>query len=789
MDQRQGEVLLVLMDGTRVEAVLTRSFVPEESEIAVQLRDSGELRSYLLARVCCIFMMPTQAHRDAACAEPTQEEITTVRDERYRVVVLKSSQGRSGIYGYCIGADTPLTLAFFTNHGIKSRRPETRVGEILECAGMVSAEAIKDALAEQKRLRDRKLGDILSQEHGLYRDQIENAIEKAHREGKISPRMKIGEILINAGLVTAEKVSEALTNQDSGKKKKIGLLLIEKGLITEEQLLMVLALKFRLRFVDLDRLTPSQSALLCIPAGVAQTLKILPLELRDELLVVATSEPTDYTIPDSLRFHVKKQVEMVVASPVKISRALTKFYSQQESDVGDILEGLSVKELEVDMDSETGESDGGISESDSHIVTLVNKILLDAYSKGASDIHFEPSFRTEPFQVRYRIDGTCRLVHKIPAGYKRAILSRIKIMSNLDISERRKPQSGKILMARNNQKIEFRVEVSPTVGGNEDAVLRILTSAEPLPLEDMGFSSHNMTYFKKALKQPYGMILCVGPTGSGKTTTLHSALKFINTQEIKIWTVEDPVEITQPGLRQVQVHAKIGLTFHEALRSFLRSDPDVIMVGEMRDGETAKTALEASLTGHLVLSTLHTNSAPETIVRLIEMGMDPFNFSDSLLAVLAQRLARRLCDRCKEPYHPDESEYDDLVRIYDPKWFREHMPRPYSAELVLMKKHGCDACNGTGYKGRVAIHELLMNTDAIKQMIRHKANIDEIRTTAIRESMKTLLMDGIHKIFQGVLDREELLRVCRYEEAAQDEIVKIPSADGVRTLTAIAAEA
>ncbi len=788
MDQINSDVLLVLMDGTRVEAVLTRPFVPEESEIAVQLKDRGEYRSYLLGKVCCIFMAPSQDQIDAACREQKHEEIVTITDEHYRIMLLSGdNRGHAGIYACCPSLDSPLKLIFFSNHGIKSRRPETRVGEIFECAGMISSEIMNNVLEEQKRLRERRLGDILSQNHGIYRDQIENAIEKAQRAGKVSPRMRIGEILINSGLVTSEQVGEALKNQDDGKKKKIGLLLIEKGLITEEQLLMVLALKFRLRFVDLDRITPSQNALACIPAGIAQTLKVLPLELNGESVVVATSEPTDYTIPDSIRFHVKKQVEMVVASPAKINKAITKYYSLQDTDVGEILEGLSVKELEVDLDGDLSENDGDISESDSHIVNLVNKILLDAYSKGASDIHFEPAFRSEPFQVRYRIDGTCRVVHKIPAGYKRAILSRIKIMSNLDISERRKPQSGKILITRNNQKIEYRVEVSPTVGGNEDAVLRILASSEPLPLEKMGFTDHNLAWFKKSLKQPYGMILCVGPTGSGKTTSLHSALKYINTSEIKIWTIEDPVEITQRGLRQVQVHAKIGLTFHEALRSFLRSDPDVIMVGEMRDSETAKTALEASLTGHLVLSTLHTNSASETIVRLIEMGMDPFNFSDSLLAVLAQRLARRLCDRCKEPYRPDETEYNDLARIYDSKWFREHQLRPYSSDLVLMRKRGCETCNGTGYKGRMAIHELLMNTDAIKQMIRHKSNIDEIKTTAIQEGMKTLLMDGISKIFQGLIDREELLRVCRYEEAVESEIETIPS--GVGSVYPVAAEA
>jgi type II secretory ATPase GspE/PulE/Tfp pilus assembly ATPase PilB-like protein len=307
------------------------------------------------------------------------------------------------------------------------------------------------------------------------------------------------------------------------------------------------------------------------------------------------------------------------------------------------------------------------------------------------------------------------------------------------------------------------VEVTPTVGGKEDAVLRILTASKPLSLEEMALSESNLVSLKSILDQPYGFILCVGPTGSGKTTTLHSALKYLNTSEVKIWTIEDPVEITQEGLRQVQVHAKIGLTFAEALRSFLRADPDVIMIGEMRDSETAKTAIEASLTGHLVLSTLHTNTAPETVVRLIDMGMDPFNFADALLGVLAQRLARRLCEKCKEPYHPDQQAYDELVQIYDAQWFHQHGGANYSPDLRLMKRVGCEICNGSGYKGRIAIHELFLSTEDIKKAIRHKAAADELKIIAIQDGMRTLIMDGIHKVFQGITDLEEILQICRYE--------------------------
>ncbi len=764
VDQIKPDVILELTDGRSLEAVLARPFMPEESEIKVIMAKGGNVHTYFLAKVCCILMVPNAQQMTFNVKEQSSEEVIITTDKRYHVAILKNHKTLNGFYGLYKDIRSPYKLIFFTNHGIKLRRQESLLGEILEDRGLVTPHSLNAALEEQRELRERRLGDIISKEQDLSPNTIENAVETAYREGKVTPRMKIGNILINAGIVTEEQVANALASQEAGKKKKIGTLLVEKGLITEDQLLMVLALKFRLRFVDLEIEVPKKEVLNALPTEIIYGLKVIPLYDDGKQLRVATSEPTDHTIPDSLRFYTKRWIEMVVSTPRQISRAILKYYPHKEAGV-DMLGGMSLdaKVDEAKKEKEIIDTETTVTESDSHIVMLVNKILLDGYTKGASDIHFEPALRTQPLQVRYRIDGKCSIRHQVPAGYKRAIISRLKIMSNLDISERRKPQSGKIVIWQKNRQIEYRVEISPTVGGNEDAVLRILSSAEPLPLENMGFSKNNIEAFRKIMMQPYGVVLCVGPTGSGKTTTLHSALKYINTPEIKIWTVEDPVEITQPSLRQVQVNSKIGLTFEEALRSFLRSDPDVIMVGEMRDTGTAKIAIEASLTGHLVFSTLHTNNAPETVVRLIDMGMDPFNFADSLLGVLAQRLIRCLCDKCKEPYHPDKEEYDELVKVYDPQWFYEHNVKSYSKDLTLMKKAGCDACNGSGYKGRAAIHELLVNTESMKQLIRHKASVDKLRMLGLKEGMRTLLMDGIQKVFQGITDRDEILRVCRYE--------------------------
>ncbi|MFH1743633.1 MAG: ATPase, T2SS/T4P/T4SS family, partial [bacterium] len=521
----------------------------------------------------------------------------------------------------------------------------------IKAKGMVSSESIQEVLKEQERRKKRLVGEIIADNTNLSQLDIEKTLEDAKKSGTLPLRGRVGEILVGEVLVTKDQVEKALEHQTGEKKKKIGGLLIEHGFITEDQLLTTLAMKFRLQFVDLTNIAPDIKSLEALGADVVRRLQVIPIADKGDRLIIATSQPTDYSIHEHLRFYTGRKIEMVVATSKQISEAIEKYYPQEESFVENLIGELVIDQAVVDED-EDDDDDTGLSESDSQIVNLVNKILMDGYARGASDIHFEPGLREQPFQVRYRIDGVCQLVHQIPILYKRAIISRLKIMANLDITERRQPQSGKILLKFRNNRVEYRMETTPTTGYNEDAVLRILASSKPVPLDKMGLSPSNEKSFRAMLAQPYGIILCVGPTGSGKTTTLHSALGHLNTPDRKIWTVEDPVEITQPGLRQVQVQNQIGLTFAKVLRSFLRSDPDVIMIGEMRDRETATTAIEASLTGHLVLSTLHTNSAPETLVRLIEMDMDPYNFADALLGIMAQRLARRLCDNCKEPYHP-----------------------------------------------------------------------------------------------------------------------------------------
>jgi type II secretory ATPase GspE/PulE/Tfp pilus assembly ATPase PilB-like protein len=363
---------------------------------------------------------------------------------------------------------------------------------------------------------------------------------------------------------------------------------------------------------------------------------------------------------------------------------------------------------------------------------------------GASDVHIEPYADRKETAVRFRVDGTCFTYMRIPAVYRRAIVSRLKIMANLDIAERRKPQDGKIRykLAKDRQ-IELRVATLPTAGSNEDVVLRLLTAKEPMSLEAMDFSPEVLQTVKEIAERPYGIMLCVGPTGSGKTTTLHAVLKHINTDERKIWTAEDPIEIT----------------FAAAMRSFLRADPDVIMIGEMRDKETADIAIEASLTGHLVMSTLHTNSAVETVTRLLDMGCDSFSFADAMLGVLAMRLCKQICSHCKEAYQPTRQEYDELVQGYGAQYW-DRLGIAYTDDWTLYRGRGCDFCNHGGFKGRVPLHELLVGSEEIKGLIQSKARTAEILRAAIRDGMVTLLQNGIQKVLKGMTTYRQIRAVA-----------------------------
>ena len=443
-----------------------------------------------------------------------------------------------------------------------------------------------------------------------------------------------------------------------------------------------------------------------------------------------------------------------------------------DTSVGDLLSGM-------DEGDEIG--DGGADEvsaaADNELVKLVNKIIVDAYQQGASDIHIEPGIGKDKVGIRFRKDGSLGKYIEIPASYRNAIAARLKIMCDLDIAEKRKPQDGKIKFKKFGPlDIELRVATIPTTGGVEDIVMRILAAGEPIPLDKLGVLPTNLAKLKECVSKPYGLFFVCGPTGSGKTTTLHSVLGYLNTPDTKIWTAEDPVEITQKGLRQCQVNKKV-MDFAMVMKAFLRADPDIIMVGEMRDAETTGIGIEASLTGHLVFATLHTNSAPESIIRLLDMGMDPFNFADALLGILAQRLAKRLC-KCKEEYFPDEEEIKLFMTEYCGELVntapflkdkeaameatRQRLIRDYGKDgkMVLWRAKGCDTCGGSGYKGRVGLHELMVGTDPVKKLIQEHARVAQLVAQALEDGMLTLKMDGMEKCLQGITDIKQVRSVC-----------------------------
>lgn len=582
--------------------------------------------------------------------------------------------------------------------------------------------------------------------------------------------------LVADGRITAEELGEAT------------LLAREQGSSTERVLIDALGLSHAelgeaaARFYAVpyepfrsDRVKP-MDLLRNIKREYVQQNHWLPLEETTEGVVVMAVDPEQ--VRSSRVVHnvfPRARLAFRVTTRDEFDRTVRQFFDAS-------LEMGSVDELLSDLSEE--DYDGSVSDdvsaaADNELVKLVNKIIIDAHRQGVSDIHIEPRPGKEKTLVRFRRDGVLLPYIEVPASYRNPLVTRIKIMCDLDISERRRPQDGKIKFRKYAPlDIELRVATVPTAGGTEDVVMRILGNSEPIPLDQLGLSARNLARLREVITSPHGIFFVCGPTGSGKTTTLHSVLGHINTPETKIWTAEDPVEITQKGLRQVQVNRKAGLDFATLMRAFLRADPDVIMVGEMRDAETAAVGIEASLTGHLVLSTLHTNSAPESIVRLLDMGMDPFNFADALLGVLAQRLARRLCPSCREAYHPDEAEITHLLDEYcaDLDLLPAFQIDPQAAHAVLLaewKKQwadeqgrftlyravGCQDCN-KGYRGRVGLHELMIASDEIRRLVQERARVAALREQALVEGMRTLRQDGIEKMLAGIVDFAQVRKVC-----------------------------
>jgi type II secretory ATPase GspE/PulE/Tfp pilus assembly ATPase PilB-like protein len=569
--------------------------------------------------------------------------------------------------------------------------------------------------------------------------------------------------LLAQGLMSQEDVNAAIAAARQ-KSTDVETILMEQYRIPKGELGASLSQFYRVPYVEFsERIIPPPEIIKDLKLEFLKRNLWLPLRREaDGSTLVLIDNPQDIQKVDSI-YQVMRghKIALAVGLRKDIQQFLAIAGSEggQRGNIGEILSDLGA---EGSIEQEREQVGPEVDENDSAVIRLANQIIMDAVKARASDIHIEPYGSEKDTMIRLRIDGACQEYQRVPGAYRRAVVARLKIMAMLDIAERRKPQDGKIKFRfpDGSREIELRVATVPTAGSNEDVVMRILAASEPIAIDKLGMSDRNMKEMKTAAQKPYGLILVVGPTGSGKTTTLHSVLGYINKPERKIWTAEDPVEITQYGLRQVQVQPKIGFTFANAMRSFLRADPDVIMVGEMRDEETAATGIEASLTGHLVLSTLHTNSAVETVIRLLDMGLDPFNFADALLVVLAQRLVKRICTECKEEYQPDDEEYAELEYAFGGKEETAKYGIQYNDDFVLYRGKGCQNCNNSGYRGRAGIHELLVATDPMKRLISSKAHVAEMLQLAKSDGMTTLVQDGILKALDGLTDLKQVKAVA-----------------------------
>src|SRR5881296_662765 len=575
---------------------------------------------------------------------------------------------------------------------------------------------------------------------------------QAHQKLGQPVNRRLGDLLVADGLLTPAQLQKALGEQ-RGSTEKLGSILIKLGFINEEQLIGFLSRQYGVPSITLAQLEIDPAVLRLVPAPIAKKYEVIPVRKMGNSLALAMADPTNVFALDDIAFMTNLQVLPLVASQTAVRKAIDRNYESRTEAMQTVMQDIS-SDLE-NVEVVDGEDESGTkvdvfelkeSADEAPVVKLVNMVLVDAIQKGASDIHFETYEKV--FRIRFRMDGVLHEMLSPPKRLESAILSRLKIMSNLAIAERRLPQDGRIKLKYNNREIDFRVSTLPTIFG-EKAVLRILDKdALQLDLTKLGFDSCSLEKFNVAIRQPYGMILITGPTGSGKTTTLYSGIHTINSPDVNIMTAEDPVEYNLKGVNQVQINEGVGRTFAAALRSFLRQDPDVILVGETRDLETAQISIRAALTGHLVFSTLHTNDCPSTIARLLDMGIPPFLVASSLLLVLAQRLGRKVCRACQKPYDADE---ESLVAY-------GHIPSG-KGKVQFYKGKGCATCNFTGMKGRVAIYEVMPITEEIRDGILKNMSTVELRTIAQSQGMRSLRQAGLLKVIEGTTTVEEVLRV------------------------------
>jgi type II secretory ATPase GspE/PulE/Tfp pilus assembly ATPase PilB-like protein len=774
------ECVIVFNDGAKAKGRL-HEFLPDEGVIKFQQSNSPSALSIGLTAILGINLLrPVTLRREALpIGQQLDEQVFTASERQPFSVSLangKLFQGETvgyihalcGLFLFQPEPDGSVIRGFVPAAAAKAHTIGKPIGQLLVDQKLASAESVDAALQKQASMRTQRFGEYLTEHRIVSQEQLAAALKQQRNE----PVQKLGEVLVGLGYLTPTQLEDALSIAARNRSIPLGQILQDMGVIDAEAMNGVMAKKMGIPFIDLQKFRISPEALKRIPQAVAQRYQILPVAESENSLVVAIDNPMNMAKMEELRFVTGMKLVPVIASTEDIRRALETSYGPAESARESKPAESNIEQLSSRLAAESGELDldeQQAAQSDSTLVKLVNKIILDAVEQKASDIHIEANPTGKHMRIRFRKDGALVTYLEMPSHFRKAVVSRLKIMSQLDITERRKPQDGKIDFARFGPvKVELRVATIPTANGLEDVVMRVLAAATPVPIDQLGLDTTALADIKRMIARPHGLFLVCGPTGSGKTTTLHSLLGFLNTADLKIWTAEDPIEITQPGLRQVQVNAKIGWTFATAMRAFMRADPDIIMVGEMRDAETAKTGVEASLTGHLVFSTLHTNSAPESVVRLLDLGMDPFNFADALLGVLAQRLVRRLCANCRSAYMPAANELEELALEYcsetrgEPGKLLEQWRKDYggaNGRITLFRAAGCPECDRTGYKGRMGLHELLVADPAVKRLVQMRAPVAEIVSAALGKGMRTLKQDGIQKVLQGVTDMHQVRSV------------------------------
>jgi type II secretory ATPase GspE/PulE/Tfp pilus assembly ATPase PilB-like protein len=768
------DCLLTLGDDVKVSGTLL-SFSPDEELLKFQQRDAGTAVSIAFSTLLAVELLrPVEVKRQTLPGHMARRVFAASDRQPYavRLVNGKLFQGHTvghiealcGLFLFPPGKNDRLVRHFIPAHAVQDRRIGKPLGQMLVDQNLVSSELVDSALQKQISLRGRRFGEYLTENQIVSAAQLDAAL----KQQQVQPVQRLGETLVELGYLTQPDLDTALAIEQRNRSIPLGQILTDMEVLDASVINSVMAKKLGIPFVNLSGFDIAPEILGRIPPAVAYRYHMIPVAESEHALVVAVDNPMNMTKMDELRFVAGSRLIPVMASADDIRLALQRNYGPPDKSEA----AVPVEELTARLTAESAElglEDQHAAHDDSTLVKLVNTIILDAVEQKASDIHIEANPGGTGTRIRFRKDGALVTYLELPARFRRAVISRLKVMSQLDITERRKPQDGKIDFGRfGPARTELRIATIPTANGLEDVVMRVLSAATPVSIDQLGFDAEALAAIKRMMSRPHGLFLVCGPTGSGKTTTLHSLLGHLNTDDRKIWTAEDPIEIAQPGLRQVQVNSKIGWTFATAMRSFLRADPDIIMVGEMRDAETARIVVEASLTGHLVLSTLHTNSAAESVVRLLDLGMDPFNFADALLGVLSQRLVRQLCAKCKKAYPAPGAELEELAMEYcidtpvDIGNLLDTWRKPHAGSdgrIVLYRAHGCPSCDNTGYKGRMGLYELMVADAALKRLIQGRAPISEITAAAMANGMRTLKQDGIGRILQGLTDIRQVHRV------------------------------